>query len=177
MQSNMDPGLLLLNGKDGAVMCMFYVDDGLAVAICDKEAEALVDLVISVFAIRRIREPEDVLGIEVWREWDASTITPCHGRKALACPCRRVWLCCAVRLSRGSCLDSRDGRRYSRPGMRCSVSHSCGSSQHDGGCMAQSFRPSRYLLQPGATREAAPTATQCRGPTRAPFQTDKLTPP
>ena len=70
-----------------------------------------------------------------------------------------------------------DGRRYTRPGMRCSMAHGCGSSQHDGGCMAQSSCPSRYLLQPGATREAAPTATPCRGPTRAPFQTDKLTPP
>ena len=70
-----------------------------------------------------------------------------------------------------------DGRGYTRSGMRCSVAHSCDSSQHDGGCMAQSFRPSRYLLQSGATREAAPTATPCRGPARAPFQTDRLTPP
>ena len=68
-------------------------------------------------------------------------------------------------------------RRYPRPCMRCSVAHGCGSSQHDGGCMAQGFRPSRYLLQPEAAREAAPTATPCRGLTRAPFQTDRLTPP
>ena len=68
-------------------------------------------------------------------------------------------------------------RRDPRPCMRCSVAHGCGSSQHDGGCMAQGFRPSRYLLQPEAAREAAPTATPCRGLTCAPFQTDRLTPP
>jgi hypothetical protein len=63
---------------------MFYVDDGLAAARSDEEAEALVDLVASMFAIRRLGEPEDVLGIEVLRDWDAGTITLCHERKALA---------------------------------------------------------------------------------------------
>ena len=65
---------------------MFYVDDGLAAARSDEEAEALVDLVASMFAIRRLGEPEDVLGIQVLRDWDANTITStlCHERKALA---------------------------------------------------------------------------------------------
>jgi hypothetical protein len=84
VQSNADPGLWLLYGENGAVMCMFYVDDGLAAARSDEEAEALVDLVASMFAIRRLGEPEDVLGIEVLRDWDAGTITLCHERKALA---------------------------------------------------------------------------------------------
>ena len=41
---------------------------------------------------------------------------------------------------------------------------------------SKGFGLSRYLLQPGTTREAAPTATPCRGPTLAPFHTDKPTP-
>ena len=84
VQSNADPGLWLLYGENGAVMCMFYVDDGLAAARSDKEAEALVDLVASMFPIRRLGEAEDVLGIEVLRDWDAGTITLCHERKAIA---------------------------------------------------------------------------------------------
>ena len=84
VQSNAEPGLWLLYGENGAVMCMFYVDDGLAAASSDEEAEALVDLVAFMFAIRRLGEPEDVLGIEVLRDWDAGTITLCHERKALA---------------------------------------------------------------------------------------------
>ena len=84
VQSNADPRLWLLCGENGAVICMFYVDDGLAPALSDEEAEALVGLVASMFAIRRLGEPEDVLGIEVLRDWDAGTITLCHERKAVA---------------------------------------------------------------------------------------------
>ena len=70
-------------------------------------------------------------------------------------------------------------RRYPRPCMRCSVAHNCGSSQHYGGCMAQGFRPNRNvnLIPPGATHAASPTEAPCRRPTRAPFPTDRLTPP
>ena len=84
MQSNADLGLWLLYGENGAVMCMFYVDDSLAAARSDKEAQALVDLVASMFAVRRLGEREDVLGIEVLRDLDAGTINLCHERKALA---------------------------------------------------------------------------------------------
>ena len=52
VQSNADPGLWLLYGENGAIMCMFYVDNSLAAARSDEEAEALVDLVASMFAIR-----------------------------------------------------------------------------------------------------------------------------
>ena len=52
LQSNADLGLWLLYGENGAVMCMFYVNNGLAAARSDEEAEALVDLVASMFAIR-----------------------------------------------------------------------------------------------------------------------------
>ena len=106
VQSNADPGLWLLYGENEAIICMFYVDDGLAAARSDEEAEALVDLVASMFAIRRLGEPEDVLGIEVLCDWDAGTITLCHERNALRpllgprrlallgsaewCPCRHL---------------------------------------------------------------------------------------
>ena len=45
-----------------AVTYRVCVNDGLA-ARSDEEAEALVDLAASMFAIRRLGEPEDVLGI------------------------------------------------------------------------------------------------------------------
>jgi hypothetical protein len=79
-----DLGLWLLYSKVGAVMCMFYVDVGLVAARSDEEAAALVDLVASMFTIRQLGEPEDVLGIEVLWDWEASTITLCQERKALA---------------------------------------------------------------------------------------------
>jgi len=84
VQSNADPGLWLLHGEEGAVMCMFYVDDGLVAARSDSEAEALVDLVADMFSIRKLGEPDDVLGIEVLRDWEAGTITLCQERKAEA---------------------------------------------------------------------------------------------
>ena len=40
-----------------------------------------------MYAIRRLGEPEDVLGIVVLRDWDAETIpltSLCHDRKALS---------------------------------------------------------------------------------------------
>lgn len=65
VQSNADLGLWLLYGEDGAIMCLFYVDDGLAAAYSDEEAEELVDLVATMYAVRR---PEDVLGTKVPRD-------------------------------------------------------------------------------------------------------------
>ena len=49
----------------------------------DEMAEALVDLVASMFVIRRLGEPEDKSGIEVLRVWDAGTITLCPERKTI----------------------------------------------------------------------------------------------
>jgi hypothetical protein len=64
-QSDADPALWILHGKGGAVLAMFYVDDGLVAAKTVVEADALVDLVGSMFEIRKIGEPEDFLGIHI----------------------------------------------------------------------------------------------------------------
>jgi hypothetical protein len=66
-QSDADPALWILHGEGGAVLVMFYVDDGLAAAKTMAEADALVDLVGSMFEIRKLGEPEDFLGIHICR--------------------------------------------------------------------------------------------------------------
>jgi hypothetical protein len=63
---------------------MFYVDDGLVAARTAAEADALVDLVASMFAIRALGEPADFLGIEITRDRQARTITIDQERKAAA---------------------------------------------------------------------------------------------
>jgi hypothetical protein len=63
---------------------MFYVDDGLVAARTAAEADALVDLVASMFAIHVIGEPADFLGIEITRDRQARTITISQERKAVA---------------------------------------------------------------------------------------------
>lgn len=83
-QSDADPSLWILHGDLGAVLAMFYVDDGLVAARTAAEADALVDLVASMFAIRALGEPEDFLGIEITRDRRARTITIDQSRKARA---------------------------------------------------------------------------------------------
>jgi hypothetical protein len=73
-QSDANPALWILHGKGGAVLAMFYVDDGLVAAKTVAEADALVDLVGSMFDIRKIGEPEDFLGIHTCRDHGAGTI-------------------------------------------------------------------------------------------------------
>ena len=73
--SNADPSLWILHGERGAVLAMFYVDDGLVAARTAAEADALVDLIASMFAIRALGEPEDFLGIRITRDRAAGTIT------------------------------------------------------------------------------------------------------
>jgi hypothetical protein len=75
VQSNADPSLWILYSKDGAVLTMFYVDDGMVAARNDVEADALVDAIASIFEIRRLGEPQDMLGIEISRDLAAGTIT------------------------------------------------------------------------------------------------------
>jgi hypothetical protein len=87
-QSSADPSLWILRSETGAVLSMFYVDDGLVAARTAAEADALVDLVASMFAIRKLGEPTDFLGIEISRDWQAGTITIDQKRKATACRCR-----------------------------------------------------------------------------------------
>jgi hypothetical protein len=54
---------------------MFYVDDGIVAARNGVEADALVDVIASIFEIRRLGEPQDMLGIEISRDLAAETIT------------------------------------------------------------------------------------------------------
>jgi hypothetical protein len=86
VQSNADPSLWILYSKDGAVLTMFYVDNGMVAACNDAEADALVDVIASIFEIRRLGEPQDMLGIEISRDLAAGTITirQCAKAKALA---------------------------------------------------------------------------------------------
>jgi hypothetical protein len=76
------PSLWIVNGEDGAVLSLFYVDDGLVAARTPKEADALVDLMESIFAIRKLGEPVDFLGIEIRRDRGARTITITQKAKA-----------------------------------------------------------------------------------------------
>jgi hypothetical protein len=83
-QSDDDPALWILHGEGGAVLVMFYVDDGLVAAKTTAEADALVDLVGSMFEIRKLGEPEDFLGIHICRDRSAGTITVDQEDKATA---------------------------------------------------------------------------------------------
>jgi hypothetical protein len=46
--------LWIMHGKDGADLALFYVDDGLVAASSAKETDVLVDLVESIFEIRKL---------------------------------------------------------------------------------------------------------------------------
>jgi hypothetical protein len=83
-QSKADPSLWILHGSAGAVFAMFYVDDGLVAARTAAEADALVELVGSMFTIRALGEPDDFLGIQITRDRAARTITIDQERKAQA---------------------------------------------------------------------------------------------
>jgi hypothetical protein len=43
-----------MHGKDRTVLALFYVDDGLVAARTAREADVLVDLVESIFEIRKL---------------------------------------------------------------------------------------------------------------------------
>jgi hypothetical protein len=84
VQSDADPSLWIPQGKDGVVLALFYVDDGLVAARTATEADALVDRIALVFAIRKVGEPQDFLGIRIVRELEAGTIPLTQEDKALA---------------------------------------------------------------------------------------------
>jgi hypothetical protein len=83
-QSDVDPALWVLRGEGGAVLVMFDVDDGLVAAKTAAEADALVDLVGSMFEIRKLGEPQDFLGIHICPDRSAGTITVYQEDKAEA---------------------------------------------------------------------------------------------
>ena len=82
-------------------MAMFYVDDGLVAARTAAEADALVDLVASMFSIRALGEPEDFLGIRITRDRVARTITIDQEDKAhaLSASCGLTGECRGVPMS------------------------------------------------------------------------------
>jgi hypothetical protein len=63
---------------------MFYVDDGLVAAQTAEEADGLVNLIASIFEIRKLGEPRDMLGIEIARDRQAAMITIRQSEKARA---------------------------------------------------------------------------------------------
>ena len=85
VQSDADPSLWILYGEGGARLAMFYVDDGMIAARTAKAADELVDRIAAIFPIRREHgDPQDMLGIEIQRDWGAGTIKIDQRRKALA---------------------------------------------------------------------------------------------
>jgi hypothetical protein len=83
-QSDADPALWILRGESGAVLVMFYVDDGLVVTKIAAEADALADLTGSMFEIWKLGEPQDFLGVHICRDCRAGTITVDQEDKAKA---------------------------------------------------------------------------------------------
>jgi hypothetical protein len=57
VQTDADPSLWTLYGKDGTALALFYINDGLVAARTAEEADALVDLVEPIFEIRKLGEP------------------------------------------------------------------------------------------------------------------------
>jgi hypothetical protein len=84
LKSDADPGLWILHGKNGTVLSMFYVDNGLVAARTDVEADALVELVASIFEIRALVELKDFLGIETSQDNSANAITIAQKSKSSA---------------------------------------------------------------------------------------------
>jgi hypothetical protein len=85
VQYDADSALWILHGENGTVLSMFYMDDGLVVAAgTDVEADALVELVASIFEIRALGKPNDFLAIQISRDHAANTITITQRSKASA---------------------------------------------------------------------------------------------
>jgi len=73
-QSNAEPSLWILSGESGETLVMFYVDDGLVASRSAADADALVRLVVTLFDIHEIGEPQDFLGIRIARDRGARHI-------------------------------------------------------------------------------------------------------
>jgi hypothetical protein len=83
VQSDADPALWMKHGGEH-VLTMFYGDDSMVAARTAAEADALADHVAGMFSIRKLGEPQDMLGIEISRDRDAGTITIRQASKAQA---------------------------------------------------------------------------------------------
>jgi hypothetical protein len=84
LKSDAEAGLRILHEKNGTMLSMFYVDNGLVAAGTDVEADALVELVASIFEITALVEPKDFLGIEISQDNSANTITITQKSKSSA---------------------------------------------------------------------------------------------
>jgi hypothetical protein len=83
VHSDEDPALWTLHGKRGAVLAMFYVDNGLVATKKAKHDNALEELVASVFLLRACGEPYYFPGIQLSKEGVARTISIIQDHKAL----------------------------------------------------------------------------------------------
>jgi hypothetical protein len=68
----------------GAVVAMFYLDDGLVAAPIAEKADALVNKIGNFFEIRKLGEPIDYLGINIHGNEETGTITIDQEDKARA---------------------------------------------------------------------------------------------
>jgi hypothetical protein len=73
VQSDADPSLWIFYGEGGAILTMFYVDDGMVAVRTNAEADALVDLIGSIFEVRKLGEPRDMLGIKISQDRQAGS--------------------------------------------------------------------------------------------------------
>jgi hypothetical protein len=80
--SDINSSLWIICRDNGIVLSMFHVDDGLVAARTTAEADALVELVGSVFEISALVEAKDFLRIEISRDLAVGTIS--QESKALA---------------------------------------------------------------------------------------------
>jgi hypothetical protein len=85
----------------GHVLTIFYVDDGMVAAQTAAKADVLVDLVAGMFSMRKLKEPQDTLGIEILRDREAGTITIRQASKAQSLATAFVVKeeCCATRMT------------------------------------------------------------------------------
>jgi hypothetical protein len=81
VQSDVDPALWILH-RGGHVPTVFCVDDGVVPTRTPAEADTLVDRVAGIFSVRKLGEPQGMLGIEISRDPDAGTITIRQAGKA-----------------------------------------------------------------------------------------------
>jgi hypothetical protein len=102
VKSNADPShaLWILYGSRG-VVALFYVDDGMVDAKTTEEAEALVQMLATLFDIRALGEPMDFLGVRIHWVRSAGTISIDQEDKAraLAVELKFCW-----RANSGQCL-------------------------------------------------------------------------
>lgn len=82
MPSEADPSIWVLRNKVGAVLALFYVDDGIVAAKSNAEAEAIVNMVASIFKTQAWGA-QRLLGIHIQRNCERGTISIDQEDKAM----------------------------------------------------------------------------------------------